>query len=196
MSTPSEAVGAAGYISVYDVNTDTTALLFGTWTRPNELVYSATTQPTSLTPGKYLGMRVRGDFSPWLDAGLDHMGESPVSFQVKVRGLADTLSFSADFEPDPRKPGNALFRTSNGLRGPMIETHNSPVLVVFVIGLCLGAVLVDKAIESGVTFSGEFTVNATQGDLGVKVEVGTREEPPTPTGGDGGDGEGGEEGPS
>jgi hypothetical protein len=148
-------------------------------TSPDEVFYQVTLAEGD-APSRQFGLQMRGNFVALLDSGvLNEIGQTPVVLQVQ----ANAQRFSVRFDPNPLQPGNALFRTSTGLQGAVIKTHNSPwvilagVAVVAITAVALTAIVLDT--NATVTT----TVTTPVGSASTSVQVSSR--PP----GEGGAGE-------
>jgi hypothetical protein len=166
----------SGYISVYDIQTDTQLLMFTSFgSNPYELKFR-TQHLKRLAPAESYTLILKGDFSPFFRNGrIDKIGEREVSLPMSV----NNISFFAHFWPEPDKRGNFLLQTSNGLRGTGIVIHNSPVGCLVVAAI----VAVTTVVVIGVVSNA--VVEVKSGDSEASVEVGRED------GGGNGEGEGG-----
>jgi hypothetical protein len=180
MTDQRERERAAGYIYAYEQTTDTHALLFGqSGTSLSDVFYQVTLAEGD-APSRQFGLQMHGDFAALLDSGvLNQIGQMPVSLQVQ----ANAQRFSVRFDPDPLQPGNALFRTTTGLQGAVIRTHNSPWAIVAGVAIVAIAVVTVIAIAENTNATVEATVTTPVGSASATINVNGR----PPAGGGGGE---------
>jgi hypothetical protein len=166
-----EAAGrqrAAGYICVHDVQADAQGLFFGRCgTDPSDIDYRVTICERG-SPSRRLRLRAHGDFTRLLQSGIfSDLGVRPLSVQMQ----ANETRFSADFEPDATHGANALFRTSNGLRGSVVEVQSSELAaaVVVIVALAATAAWVTVAVGAEIYIHTQATTDSGSADADVQV---------------------------
>jgi hypothetical protein len=166
---------ASGYISAYDTNTDAQIMLYGRFGKSRyEILYDVTLIDEDSRSRQFV-FPVKGDFTPLLNIGfLNKLGKSNLSVHARV----GKEKFYFSLLSDSRRPGNALFRTSNGFRGEIINTQSSWWEAVAVVAICALAGVTLHALDSEKSLSVTVDLDAKDKEASVNVEVGPGREDP------------------
>lgn len=160
---------ASGHVYAHEDASGVRVLLFGRCeTDPSKITYRVT-RTDGGSSSQHFDLLVEGQFAG-LPGLLEDVGKRPVKVVVTV----ESQQYSIFFVPDRSTAENALFSTSSGLHGVIIETQSSEWTTVAVIAILALMIVTGAAIGSNTNVKVSATVETPAGGGSVNIEVNGR----------------------
>lgn len=162
---------ASGHVYVFDAATGTHLLMFGRCgVDPTRIRYQVTSLDRT-GAAEHFDLLASADMSELRKGGvLRDLGTKPLT----VSGQVDGEPYEILFQPDRSTKENAVFETTSGLRGAVIETQSSDWGLVAVVAILAVVAVAAAGLSAGTEVKIEASVDTLAGGANVNVEVGGR----------------------